>query len=85
MSFNWIITSSTDPTKVSLFIKGILVGLAPLLMIAFGITEEQWTPIVDQAVQLAYFVSAAISAGMMLWGMGRKLYEGHWSHPDASQ
>ena len=83
MSFNWITTSSQDPTKVSLFIKGILVSIAPLAMIAFGVTQEEWTPVVDQVVDLAYLATATVSSAMMLFGMARKLYEGRWSHPNA--
>ena len=52
-----ILGSSVDPTKLSLTIKGLLVGITPLVLTVAGIYklnlgEETWAQIVEVIVQL---------------------------------
>lgn len=91
---NWLITSSADPRKTSLAVKGaaLLVGsqIVRLLDIAcsFGLACLGVT--IDTVNQIAQGIEMLVYAGLLLWGaiwflwgIGRKFYLQRWAHPDA--
>ena len=77
--FNKFITSSIDPNKVSLTVKGFLVMILPLVLAFTGITSEQANPIIDLIVQVVFLGSTFVSSLMMLYGLIRKVSAGQWS------
>lgn len=77
--FNKFITSSIDPNKVSLTVKGFLVMILPLVLAFTGITSEQANPIIDLIVQIVFLGSTFVSSLMMLYGILRKINVGQWS------
>lgn len=78
----WLTTSSQDPTKTSLFIKGALTAAAPVAMFAFGFTEADYAPLVEAVEKAVFYGLSLLSMLMVLWGMGRKIASGRWAHPN---
>jgi hypothetical protein len=87
---NWLITSSADPRKTSLAVKGAIVlggsQLVRLLDIAcsFGLAcLGVDATIINQAAEgveaLVYGVLVLWGIVWVLWGMGRKIYLARWS------
>ena len=75
---NKILASSVNPEKLSLTIKGILVGLAPVLLVIFGVSninvgQEDLNQIIDATSNAIISVGGTISAIMILWGAIRKV------------
>lgn len=71
---NKFLASSIDPEKLSLTVKGILVGLIPLALIVFPeITQIELQGAVDGIVNVIISVSIAISALATLMGALRKI------------
>jgi hypothetical protein len=72
--------SSIDPDKLALTIKGIIVGLIPIIILVaglFGLSLDmtELNTLAD-AIQTAILaVSGAISACMVVWGLLRKLQQ----------
>jgi len=69
---NKLLQSSANPNKLATTIKGILMGLVPVIVIVlsvlgFNIGTEQITEVIIQ-------ITALIAGGFTLYGMGRKLY-----------
>lgn len=70
--FNWLSTSSADPEKTSLTVKGMLVGLIPLAasqLQVFGININAFdlTHSLDVSLQ-------ALTVILMVYGLARKIY-----------
>jgi len=78
-----LVVSSSDPTKVSLMLKGLAVAIAPLMMAVFGITEANYGEIVNMMVQLMSLSLTFASVAMTLYGALRKIFHGRFYHPDA--
>jgi len=76
--FNKLVTSSTDPTKLSLMVKGFLVGLIPVLMILTGASEADLNGIIGYISQAVFLVTSLYAVGASLYGALRKLYLGRW-------
>lgn len=76
--WNWLITSSADPEKVSLTFKGIVTGLATGLTILLGVAHinvgSQLTTLVDATVSFVQQVLVVISIGVTIVGLVRKLW-----------
>jgi hypothetical protein len=77
--FNALITSSIDPNKVSLTVKGFIVMILPIVLAVTGITSEQANPIIDLIVQVVFLGSTILSSIMMLYGLIRKIKVGQWN------
>jgi len=75
---NWFITSSQDPQKTSLFVKGFLSTLS-LLAISAGVDAEQWVLFSAGATDLIFFALSAVSALVTFYGLARKIIIGRWS------
>lgn len=73
------LTSSADPTKLSLMVKGFLMALVPLLMIWTGLTEADLTGLIGYIEQIVYLITSLYAVGAVLFGALRKLYLGRWN------
>lgn len=71
---DWFITSSEDPTKVSLFIKS-LASFA----ILFGLDSTVVSQAGNAVVSLITSLGVVVSAIAALWGLIRKFKNGQWS------
>ncbi len=67
--------SSADSSKVSLTVKGILVAIVAVLA-AVGIDTSEWelNSVIDAVVNAIDAVAGAVSAIMVVYGIGRKFY-----------
>jgi hypothetical protein len=63
----FVVLSSTDPSKISLTIKGLAGFLVPLVVLVFGWDDTTAGAFV---ADLATFAAAAVA----LFGLGRKLW-----------
>lgn len=76
---NWLVTSSADPSKLALTVKGLLMAVAPLLILAFGINDVDYGATVNAIVSLIVGGGGIISAVVTLYGLSRKITLGKWS------
>lgn len=87
---NWLVTSSADPTKFSLFVRGIAGTAAGVLLHAavlacglgvycIGIDAGWVNAVVDAIAKLAYAVALTIGPLVALLGLIRKIRLGQWS------
>jgi hypothetical protein len=79
----WLVTSSADPTKYSLMVKGVLSMWAAWVIQALPITCGLHLICVDQTVlmsavetmgNIVYLGLSLIGAVYFLWGLGRKIW-----------
>lgn len=76
---SWVVTSSADPNRASLFIKGVLLSIAPIAMLVLGITDADFNVLVEAIVNVVFYVITALSAIWTLYGLARKLWLKRWS------
>lgn len=87
---NWLITSSADPKKTSLFVKGGVILLGSQLVRAFdaacsfglscvGIDITFVNQLADGAEMLVYAALLLWGAVWFCYGLGRKFYLSRWS------
>lgn len=76
--FHWFLTSSADPTKLALTVKGalgfavsVVVMISPLFHLAVG--TDQLNTIVDAIVQIVTIFATLVSAIAFLAGLLRKI------------
>lgn len=72
----WLLVSSKDPNKLSLFVKGFLGTVVTVLTMVFGLANVQvgdLTPIVDSIVSVVQAIAVLISAVVALVGLVRKV------------
>jgi len=67
----WV--SSVDSDRLSLTVRGLLVGLIPLLSIAFGVPAEAFNGVAEGIISLITSLLGLLSVGMTLYGATRKL------------
>lgn len=77
--FQKIITSSADPQKTSLAVKGILVGIAPVAMYLLGMTDHDVNSFIDAVGNIVFFSLSIVAAIQVVIGVGRKVKLGRWS------
>jgi hypothetical protein len=75
---NKFLMSSADPKKLSLMVKGFLVGLIPVLMIFTGASEADLNGIIGYISEAVFLVTSFYAVGAALYGALRKLYLGRW-------
>lgn len=86
----WLVTSSANPTKYSLALKGVLTMGAAYLFQALAITCALHLAclaidngMAEQAIEtiasIAYLGLSLIGAVSFLWGLGRKAWLNRWS------
>jgi hypothetical protein len=87
---NWLVTSSADPLKFSLAIRGLLalgggwllhasVGACGLGVYCLGIDGETINQGVQVLTNVAYAAALSLGAVMTAIGFVRKLINGQWS------
>ena len=67
--YNKLLGSSVNPEKLSLTIKGVLLGLVPIILIFAGGRINK-----IELVAFIEAVTAAIASLMFLYGLGRKIW-----------
>lgn len=75
----WLITSSADPHKISLAVKGILVGLAPVAMLLLGWTDGDITALTESIGNIVFWTLSIVSGIQVVLGLIRKVNLGRWS------
>ena len=75
----FLITSSKDPRKVSLTVRGALTALIPVFLIVSGLSEADANALVDAIVDLVFWVTSIVSTVTVIWGLVRKIRFGRWS------
>lgn len=73
-----IFQSSVDPNELALTIKGLLVGLVPILMLLVGLNhisvgQDQVSGIIDALSNIVIGIGSVVSSVMVAWGLIRKL------------
>ena len=87
---NWLITSSADPRKTSLALKGVLMYLAAQLLVVLnaacgfglycaGIDADGLNQIVELTVAIVNMALTLVGLVLTLWGLLRKIAHGRWS------
>lgn len=85
---SWLISSSADPNKVGLTVKGLLIGVVPFLtwaspvlcaMAKVCIDLGSISPFIDGVANFVVAAMTLVSAAVVLFGLGRKISFGHWS------
>ena len=77
--FQWIVYSSTDPSKIALTVKGVGGSVITVLIILAGITHVQLqsadlTAILDGIVQTITALLGVVSAFATVYGAVRKVW-----------
>lgn len=75
-------TSSVDPNKTSLMVRGLLMSLVPLIMWKTGMTEADTMSLVEYGADIVFVGTLAYAVIAAAWGALRKLYAGRWSALD---
>ena len=75
---NKFLASSANPEKLSLTIRGILVGLVPIVLLVSGamniqMAQVELTELIDSVVRVVITITAALSAVMTAYGFIRKI------------
>lgn len=68
------LTSSSDPAKVSMFLKSLAV-----LGVLFGLDTTLLEALQVEILNLVAATGMIVSAGTAVYGLARKLYLGRWS------
>lgn len=79
MTFKKLITSSSDPKKLSLSVKGFLMALVPIIMFATGLSEMDVNAMIDVVTRIVFLGSSLVASVQILYGMLRKVKLGRWS------
>ena len=79
MDWNKLITSSADPKKISLTVRGFLIAVAPIAMLLLGVNDIQFNEAVDAVVNVVFLGTSLWSAVWVLYGTIRKVKLGRWS------
>lgn len=78
----WLITSSADPKRISLAVRGFLMGLVPVLMMLSGVTETDASTMVELIENLVFYGFSIVAVVQAGYGLIRKVWRGRWSHPE---
>lgn len=68
---NWFIKSSADPSKVSLTVRGALIGMIPTLILLFQQFGWNWSE--QELSETIQAISSFIAGFLIVLGMIRKL------------
>jgi hypothetical protein len=75
---NKLIASSVDPNQLSLTLKGIIIGVAPIAMLVLhavgkNITQDQLQAVVEVTTNVVAALGALVSSIIVAVGVIRKL------------
>lgn len=85
---NWFITSSADPLKTSLALRGFLIAILPKIVIALPIIcsmvsvcidPAHLNPVIDILADITKWTMYVVGGIVGLVGLYRKLKNGRWS------
>lgn len=68
-----LLSSSYDSQKLALTVKGILVGIIPLLVLVTGVSEMEINGIIDPLIDLIEKGGLIVASIMTLYGAIRKI------------
>lgn len=77
---DWLLASSADPQKVSLTLKGVLIGVIPTIIAFAGLTgvtipdQEALTSIVNDGSMIVQILLGMVASAMTVWGLLRKIW-----------
>lgn len=71
---NKYLASSVNPEKLSLTIKGILVGLVPLIIVLTGLNQAELNEVIEGIIQAVTGITTAIAGVMTAYGLLRKIW-----------
>jgi hypothetical protein len=74
-----LIMSSQGPSKTSLFIRGLLLSVAPLVMLFLGWSGTDVSQFADSFSNIGFWLLSIVAVGQMLWGLARKALVGRWA------
>ncbi|MFN3658161.1 MAG: hypothetical protein ACK4UO_12970 [Pseudolabrys sp.] len=88
--WNWVVTSSADPEKTSLALKGLLTfgsgyvlnavtALCGFGLVCLGIDADWLVQVINFITQVALGALYIVGGGIALFGLGRKVKLGQWS------
>lgn len=69
---NWIVTSSANPDKVALTVKGALIAVIPTLIVVAQLLHWNWSQ--DQLTGAVEGISAIVSGFLVIVGLARKMF-----------
>lgn len=69
--WNWLVTSSSDPTQVALTVKGWVSTIIPVALIV--IHNPNLSSLPDQIYSIIIAAFGVVSAAVTLYGLVRKL------------
>lgn len=75
----WLVASSANSEKVSLFVKGVLLGVVPFLVTLFGLAhinvgQSDLTAVIDGIAVVIQVGLGLVSAVMAVVGLVRKIW-----------
>jgi hypothetical protein len=70
--WNWLFTSSGDPTQVAVTAKGIVIGILPALMVF--IHAPSLTNLPDDVYSLVVALFTLVAAAHLVYGLLRKIF-----------
>lgn len=78
--FDTILRSSQDPRALSLTVRGILMQLVPVILLAMqafgiGLIEGDVVAIIENITQLVAVVLTVVGLLMTAWGLIRKMFD----------
>jgi hypothetical protein len=92
MDFNWLITSSADPKKTSLFVSGLVVAVGGFViqvsstacglgLYCLGIDSEMVNEFAGVMQTLTFGTMIVVGGLMGLYGLVRKVVNRRWAAP----
>jgi hypothetical protein len=70
--WNWLVTSSQDPTQVALTVKGWVSAIVPVALIAIHNPNLSSLPNQVYSVVVAFF--GVVTAAVTLYGLAKKIF-----------
>lgn len=73
MSLPKFLRSSVNPAELSMMVRGLFVALIPVAMVLTGMTENEFTPIIDATESFVFYATSAAASLWIIWGGIRKI------------
>lgn len=77
--WNWLVKSSVNAQRISLTVKGILIGIIPVVMTIahlanIKVESADLTTLIDAMANLIIVLGSLVSIIAMIWGVIRKIF-----------
>ena len=73
-TIQWFLYSSANPEKIALTVKGVLVGVLPVLMLVTNLDGESANSFVNAIQNVVFYTLSAVSSIGVAYGFLRKIY-----------